>query len=218
MIDYVIPNYTLHSSNLEKDIGRGMAVYSHVSIDKSMIEIRSDIQFEEICPLEFKLRGCDTLLFGSLYSSPTKSTSSDANNKNLNELLKCLSHRENTHNCLVGDLNYRNINWQTRTTSLSDKSLEAKFIESVRDSFLHQQIEKPTRRRGNDDPSTLDLILTNEEMQVPNVIHHAPLGKSDHNLITFGFHCYLDYTKPKEKYDFARADYNAMIKHLQREA
>ena len=33
MIDYEIANYTLHSINLDKDTGRGMAVYSHVSID-----------------------------------------------------------------------------------------------------------------------------------------------------------------------------------------
>ena len=97
MIDYEIPNYTLHSINLDKDIGRGMAVYSHVSIDKSMIGRRSDIQFEEMCLLEVKLCRCDTLQFGSLYRSPTKSTTSDANNKNLNELLKYLPHRENTH-------------------------------------------------------------------------------------------------------------------------
>ena len=65
MIDYEILNYTLHSINLDKDIGRGMAVYSHVSIDKSMIEMRSDIQFDEMCLLELKLRGRGTLLFGS---------------------------------------------------------------------------------------------------------------------------------------------------------
>ena len=124
MIDYEIPNYTLHSINLDKDIGRGMAVYTHLSIDKSIIDIKPGIQFEELCLLELKLPGCNTLLFGS----PTKTTTSDANNENLNKLLKYLSHRENTHKCLIGDLNYRNINWQTWTTSLSENSLKAKFI------------------------------------------------------------------------------------------
>ena len=79
MIDYEIPNYTLHSINLDKDIGRGMAVYTHLSIDKSIIDIKPGIQFEELCLLELKLRGCDTLLFGSFYRSPTKTTTSDAN-------------------------------------------------------------------------------------------------------------------------------------------
>ena len=55
-------------------------------------------------------------------------------------------------------------------------------------------------------------------MQVSNIIHHEPLGKSDHDLITFDFHCYLDFTKPREHYDFARADYNVMKNHLQRDS
>ena len=76
MIDYEIPNYTLHSINLDKDIGRGMAVYTHLSIDKSISDIKPGIQFEELCLLELKLRGCDTLLFGSFYRSPTKTTTS----------------------------------------------------------------------------------------------------------------------------------------------
>ena len=78
--------------------------------------------------------------------------------------------------------------------------MELKFIEAVRDSFLHQHVEKPTRRRGNDDPSLLDLIFTDESMQVSEIVHHAPLGKSDHSVITFDFHCYLDFTTQKDKY------------------
>ena len=42
-----------------------------------------------------------------------------------------------------------------------------------------------SRKRGNDEPSTLDLILTDEEMQVSEVKYLAPLGKSDHSTILF---------------------------------
>ena len=61
----MIPNYTLHSINLDKDIARGMAVYSHVSIDKSMIEMISDIQFEEMCLLELNANSVDAIHFYS---------------------------------------------------------------------------------------------------------------------------------------------------------
>ena len=73
-----------------------------------------------------------------------------------------------------------------------------KFIEVVCDCYLHQHLEKPTRKRGNDEPSLIDLVLTDEVMQVPDIVYHAPLGKSDHNIISFNFNCYLDYSKPKE--------------------
>ena len=68
--------------------------------------------------------------------------------------------------------------------------------------------------RGNDKPSLIDLIFSDELMQVSNVEHHAPLGKSDHNVITFKFHCYLDYSKPKISYAYHRADFDAMRRNL----
>ena len=51
-------------------------------------------------------------------------------------------------------------------------------------------------------------------MQVSDIAHHAPLGKRDHSVITFKFNCYLDYTKPKERYSYDKADFQAMRSHL----
>ena len=44
--DYQIPNYTLHPVNLLNETGRGIAVYTHKSIDKSTVEIQLDNKFE----------------------------------------------------------------------------------------------------------------------------------------------------------------------------
>ena len=73
-----------------------------------------------------------------------------------------------------------------------------------------------TRKRGNDEASLLDLIFTNEELQVADIAHHAPLGKSDHSVIGFRYNCYLDFTKPKERYNYTKADFAAMIDLLNR--
>ncbi len=51
-------------------------------------------------------------------------------------------------------------------------------------------------------------------MQISDIKHHAPLGKSDHNVITFNFNCYVDYSKPKDTYNYAKGDYDAMRKQL----
>ena len=45
-------------------------------------------------------------------------------------------------------------------------------------------------------------------------MHHAPLGKSDHNVICFKFNYYLDYSKPKEIYQYEKADFEAIRRHL----
>ena len=89
-----------------------------------------------------------------------------------------------------------------------------KFIEVVRDCYLYQHLEKATRKRGNNEPSLLDLLLTDEVMQVSDIVYHAPLGKSDHNVISFNFNCYLDYSKPKERYVYEKADFDAMRNNL----
>ena len=43
-----------------------------------------------------------------------------------------------------------------------------------------------------------------------DVVHHVLLGKSDHSVITFQFHCYLNYSKPKERFIYAKANYDGM--------
>ena len=208
--DYEIPNYTLHPINLYNNEGRGIAVYTHQSLDKSTIQIRNNQDFQEVCLLEIRLRGGDTLLFGCCYRSPTTTDTSNANNDNLIRLMKCVSLKKYSHICIVGDFNYKSINWSTWNTKLGDNSIEAKFIEGVRDSYLYQHVESPTRKRGNDDPSLLDLVLTNEEMQVSEITHGAPLGKSDHDVLSFRFHCYIDLAKKKDRHIFERGDYPAM--------
>ena len=213
--DYQIPDYELHPVNLlDTDPGRGIAVYTHSSISKSVTQVKLDVKFEEACILEIRLRGGDTLLFACCYRSPTTSSSSESNNSNLNLLLKKIYSNKYSHRCILGDFNFREINWASWTTSHSTESTEAKFIDTVKDCFYHQHIDKPTRRRGNDTPSQLDLIFTDEEMHVTDVKHLAPLGKSDHSVILFNFCSYIDYSKPKDTYNYNKGDYEGMANDL----
>ena len=211
--DYSIDNYTINPVNLDKTSGRGIIIYTHSSLDKSAIQVKMDNTFEEACLLEVRLRNGDMLMFGCIYRSPTQTLDSTENNENLNKLLQAICTKSYSHVCIVGDFNYRDINWNSWTTPHDENSKEAKFIEAVRDCFLFQHIEEPTRARGNDDPSLIDLVLTNEELQVSDVVHHAPLGKSDHSVITFNYHCYLDFSKPKKCYQYNKADFDGMIRN-----
>ena len=129
--DFQIPDYTLHPVNLTNKTGRGIAVYTHKSIDKSIVEIQLDQQFEESCLLEIRLRGGDLMLFCCCYRSPTQSETSDENNEKLGSLFRAISNKKYSHRCVVGDFNFRTINWANWTTSSSADSKESKFIESV---------------------------------------------------------------------------------------
>ena len=51
-------------------------------------------------------------------------------------------------------------------------------------------------------------------MQVTDIRHLAPLGKSDHSVILFDFCCYIDYSKPRDTFDYAKGNYHAMRDEL----
>ena len=80
---------------------------------------------------------------------------------------------------------------------------------------MHQHVLEPTQRRGNDNPSTLDLVVTDEATQISEIIYHSPLGKSDHSTLVFDFNCYMDQPTPSELYSYPKGDYEAMIKDIE---
>jgi hypothetical protein len=53
--------------------------------------------------------------------------------------------------------------------------------------YHNQHVKQATRYRGDNQPSLLDLILTNEEEMIDHVVHNAPLGNSDHEILEFNF-------------------------------
>jgi len=56
-------------------------------------------------------------------------------------------------------------------------------VEAVRDGYLCQNVNAPTRGRGSDKPSLLDLVFTRDKEMINSVNHAAPIGKSDHVLL-----------------------------------
>ena len=214
--DYAFPDYTLYSANLcTSSTGRGIVILTHSSIGDSVLQIECEIKFEEACILKINLRGTNSLLFGCFYRSPTSSEESDENNLNLNKLIKSLAtNNKYTHKCFVGDFNLKDINWNTWTTNHNEQSKEFRFIEMIRDCYLYQHVLEPTRCRGSDDPSTLDLILTNEQLQISDLQYHAPIGSSDHTVITFKYRCFFDYVQPSTRYAYDKVDYEKIREYL----
>ena len=115
------------------------------------------------------------------------------------------------------DFNYRDINWHSWSTFHNEESKEPAFIETINDCYFNQHNLENSRRRGNDEPSLIDLVFTDGSMQVSDVHHQAPLGKSDHNALTFKFNCYLDYSKPQERFVYDKANFDDMRKNLAEE-
>ena len=59
----------------------------------------------------------------------------------------------------MSDFNFLETDWANKTTYLGDQHMASRFIETIRDTVLFQHINKPTRIREENKPSTLDLIF-----------------------------------------------------------
>ena len=71
---------------------------------------------------------------------------------------------------ILGDYNFKEINWVKGTTSVSENHIATNFLETIRDSFLYQHVVRPTRiKDGN-------LVFTNEENMVNSIEYNMGLG------------------------------------------
>ena len=121
------------------------------------------------------------VLLGCVYRSP------DHNNKieSTQELINTFEHLElsNFDTILIaGDFNYPELKWKN-PSEMNMNSPESKFFNCTEELFLQQLITKPTRHRGNQTSNILDLLFTNDDIYILNIVHSASIGKSDHETI-----------------------------------
>ena len=112
----------------------------------------------------------------------------------------------------MGDFNCNEINWEDLTSHNQNiESLSNKIIETFRDCFLQQVILENTRRRGDNIPSLLDLVLCYENSLINAIEYQSPLGKSDHCIITFSYDikCISNAYKVN-RYFYDKGDYNTI--------
>ena len=169
---YNIADYTTFHKNITNNTGRGVLLYVHNSLQADEVCLQSD--FEEFVCAEISLLKGDKLLACVIYRSDS---GTEQNNIHLNTLMTKIADTKYSHKLIMGDFNYRNIDWNSCTTVSSENSSDNKFIESVRDSYLYQHILEPTRCRVRQRPSSIDLVFTNESGMIKTIDYLSPLGK-----------------------------------------
>ena len=88
---------------------------------------------------------------------------------------------------IMGDFNHKDINWDELDPRGDESSWSSKLLECTQENLLSQHVKEPTRARGSDQPSILDLIFTQYELDVENIVYQPPLGRSDHVAIHFNY-------------------------------
>ena len=212
MAEYQIPGFHIESENLlDKSVGRGLVIYvqnnlSYTKLDLGKIVPKDDIP-DEVLACEINLSQGDKLLLCVFYRSPS---SSEDNSRKINELMRRLISLNHSHVLMVGDYNYPKIDWTSYTSDSKHEDINFEFIECVRDCYMHQHVTTPTRGRGTETPSVLDLVFSNEAELVEGVTTNAPLGASDHSVLEIDFRCHPGELPPKVSYSYEKADFKKM--------
>ena len=76
---------------------------------------------------------------------------------------------------ITGDFNLPNVDWISWSAPGGD-SVACSLLEALDDAFLFQHVSTPTRWREGQTPSTLDLIITNEDNVIDHMTACDPLG------------------------------------------
>ena len=192
--------------------GRGVVLYTKSFLNAE--QVKFDTVFNESVWCHLKLQNRDSLLVGCVYRSPTASAE---NFQHLKSLLKKCKDKGYSHKLVMGDFNFKEINWCEMNTTVSEWHIASQFLECVRDSYLFQHVNTPTRYREGNVSSVLDLIFTNEEEMVTDLEFLPGLGKSDHLVLAFTLNCYTveqQNQRKTEKLNFFKGDYNTVRDQL----
>ena len=138
---------------------------------------------------EIKLKNNDKLLIGCVYRSPNSGCESHGE---IRDCLNTVTNLKYSHMLINGDFNYPELTWNPETSPSSVLHPASLFLESLRDNFLHQHVQNPSHARTDQSPTTIDLLITNEEHMLDDLNHTPPLGKSHHDCLVYKYRCYSE--------------------------
>ena len=199
-------NFELSVSN-QRNGKRGIAIY----VSEGLVYAEENaFDMPRIESVVVSLTGLHhNILIAGIYRSP--SSQEPEATKELCAFLELISGRHNSEIVVVGDFNYPEIDWANSTSRAGPQHQSSIFLMGVQENLFFQHVTEGTRYRDGQVSNTLDLIMTNSENSITNLDMEAPLGLSDHVVITFSMSCgkireKITYT-PNQK-DFNRGDYN----------
>ena len=173
------------------------------------------LPFEESVWCLIKLSNSERMLVGVCYRSPNSVMENDEHLINILASTKRLHVR---HVLVMGDFNYPQIDWHAGKVEGSDDSCQVWFYEIVQDLFWIQYVDFPTRFRVDQIPSQLDLVFTNQEYAIDEIKSSAPLGKSDHMVLTWNYQLHSHFSTSQArtpKHNFNRGRYEEMSRELE---
>ncbi|GAA52973.1 hypothetical protein CLF_109247 [Clonorchis sinensis] len=206
-----IDGYSIFRADSKRGRADGVALYLHAALPiPTVLSDTTPAPFCDALWLQVPLRRGDSLLLGVVYRSPSSPPEDD--HFLIRTLGQLSSSYHFTHLLLVGDFNAPKAPWTELQCVGSSGPFAAALTEVVQQSAWTQQVVAPTRYRAGQQPSLLDLVITNERHFVDQVTINAPLGHSEHCVLTFDFICHWARNTEPQTWirNFCRADFSRM--------
>ena len=157
--------------------------------------------------VELKMKSKETLLCGCIYRSPNKDRTNTIDTTiAVCNIIEEAAERKDTYLLICGDFNYPDIDWENEHIEETTPVIRP-FIETFQNCYLHQHITQQTRYRSDPDPSLLDLIFTNEEGLLNELVHNPGIGESDHECLGFHLNCYKNEIDKSFLPNYHKGDY-----------
>ena len=167
-----INDYNIWRRERTEKGGGGVMIMAKKDIAAVEIEQRATT-FAELIALEIRTKS-KGIIVATSYIAPKSDVWSKEDHKQLTQeshtVLSDLLHKmENKSQdiILTGDFNCE-INWETLEAKSHPNNWNENLLDLITDHCLHQHVNKPTRRRGTDKPSMLDLIFTRQPEDITN--------------------------------------------------
>ena len=216
-----LPNYSLYTSfdptesNLGESGRRGIGIYVREALSSCEVHLQAtpSMSIEQLW-ISLDLVSNDKLIVGCVYMSPSGDRHLGV--AELDQALKQVNNLNPSHLLIAGDFNVPQIDWTTCFSDAPPTHHAHNLITCFQDHFLTQHVLKPTRFRHGQNPSTLDLILTNEEGMVQDLLFKPGLGRSDHVILQFNLTCYTEKAHSHQpQLNYNRGNYDLLRRLLQ---
>jgi hypothetical protein len=205
-----LPGYMLIRSDRVIGKGGGVAIYINTKLSYKPSEIPELQNLPESLWIRIRGSGDATLLVGLVYRPPSAPESWLDYWK---VALRKATSVARSPLLVLGDFNFPEVNFET---GQANSRQGAEFLSIISELGLIEHVQQTTRWRNRQSPSRLDLLLSNEPQLVEALTLGAPLGASDHAVVSFKVVSKVTFNKSyaPTKLDFRGANYNAIRNQL----
>lgn len=190
--------------------GRGVSIYVRENIKCELIKI--DIEYNDNIWVKITMNNNCKVLIGCIYRSPN---SDQRNNDTLLRVLQAAMNVNSTNKIIVGDFNYKEVDWVNGIVHSSDNHPASKMFDKLNDLFLNQLVTSPTRYREGENANLLDWVITDNPDIIDDLSLNPPLGeKGDHCIILFKIDITCDNVRYGDLLNYYQANYEGMKNKL----